>query len=65
MLSSESQDLTLRLQETMRSRLQQYDTLAGTNTLLDATRYALARGGKMGRGRLLLEVCRAVGGSGE
>src|SRR5579859_918360 len=62
MRSPNSQDLTLRLQETMRHILQHYDTPPGENILLTATSYALSHSGKMLRGRMLLEACRAVAG---
>ena len=65
MLLSDSQDLTLHLQETMQHILQHYATPPVENTLLAATRYALSHGGKMLRGRMLLEACRAVSGDAE
>ena len=60
MLASNSQDLTLRLQETMRHILQGYAVPPVENTLLAVMDYALARSGKMLRGRLLLDAYRAV-----
>ncbi|HEY3992339.1 MAG TPA: polyprenyl synthetase family protein [Ktedonobacteraceae bacterium] len=65
MLSPNSQDLTLRLQETMHYILQHYETPPTENILLTATRYALSHNGKMLRGRMLLEVCRALAGTNE
>ena len=65
MLSPNSQDLTLRLQETMRHFLHYYGTPPTENALLVATNYALSHNGKMLRGRMLLEVCRALAGDSE
>lgn len=65
MFSSDPQDLLSRLQEAMQQTLHGRDLAVPANRLLQATSHALSAGGKLLRGRMLLEACRAVGGEPE
>jgi geranylgeranyl pyrophosphate synthase len=58
-----SSDTTARLSATMDQVLRDSGVASPENKLLQVARYALSHSGKMLRGRLLLEVCRAVSGS--
>lgn len=64
-LSSNAQDPGLRLREAMDQMLPIGDLSPSANPLLHVTNYALASKGKLLRGRMLLEACRAVAGDAE
>src|SRR5260370_8275448 len=61
-LSSNAQDLGLRLREAMDQMLPIGDLSPSANPLLHVTNYALASKGKLLRGRMLLEACQAPAG---
>jgi geranylgeranyl pyrophosphate synthase len=57
------QSLTARINEVSHQALDIYDQPGNSNPLLDACKYALSASGKMMRGVMLLQACRAVGGN--
>ena len=66
MLATEShqQEIT-NINEMLHSVLDIHSSIHPTNSLITISKYALSTGGKMLRGRMLLEACRAVGGDPE
>ena len=58
----DSQDLTARLQDALQQLLYMCAPSTQENILCQVTAYALTTGGKLLRGRMLLEACHMVGG---
>ncbi len=58
-------NLSRRIEETSQQVLTVHDNPQRPNNVMDACRYALSASGKMMRGGMLLQACRAVGGDPE